>query len=337
MTRKHLAIVVILGAAVLCGGRSIWRANHPDPVEAAHAAALPPLPAGAPSAEPSAWLASFFPAPEGPAGAGHCATCHAAEAAAWAASAHATTVSCAGCHVREGSFHGPGAAPAEPAPAGDPAPMPAASAPASPGGHAPSTPHAEFRSAAFCASCHDDGGAVTGGEGKPRSELTAEWQRTPAALRGDTCQSCHMPDGAHTWRGFGHVELVRGAFTARAKFISDGQQMVGKLTVTATEAVGHRLPSGISRELRLTIDQLDHAGLILEGTHREGVLGRRLDPTGTTELFDTRLLPGEAHELPYIAALEAECAVVRSRVSAVVDPSHPDGEVVWEDKVLIPG
>lgn len=322
MTRKHLAIVVILGAAVLCGGRSIWRANHPDPVESAHAAALPPLPAGAPSAEPSAWLAAFFPAPEGPAGAGDCATCHASEAAAWAASAHATTVSCAGCHVRDGAVHGPGAAPAEPAPAG---------------GHAPSTPHAEFRSAAFCAPCHDGGGAMTGGEGKPRSELTAEWQRTPAALRGDTCQSCHMPDGAHTWRGFGDVELVRGAFTARAKFISDGQQMVGKLTVTATEAVGHRLPSGIGPELRLTIDQLDHAGLILEGTHREGVLGRRLDPTGTTEVFDTRLLPGEAHELPYIATLDAECAVVRSRVSAVVDPSHPDGEVVWEDKVLIPG
>lgn len=324
MTRKQLLLGGLFGLVLLCGGRSLWLANRTVPVEVAHAARLAPLPAGAPAVEPSAWLASFFPPPASTATG--CDTCHAEAATAWAASPHAAAVSCADCHVRGEEVFGPGRrASSDPVPPEQATPS---------GGHGPSIAQADLRSPTFCAPCHDAAGEPSGGEGKPLSEITAEWQRTPAAQRGESCQSCHMPGGAHSFRGTNDLAFLQGAFTARAKFISDGQQMVGKLTVTATDAVGHRLPSGTGQELRLSIVQLDHARLILEGSDREGVVGRRLDPTGATELFDTRLLPGETHEMPYIHTLEADCAVVRARVELVKGDS---AVVVWEDQVLIPG
>ncbi|MBM82250.1 MAG: hypothetical protein CMJ78_16920 [Planctomycetaceae bacterium] len=47
-------------------------------------------------------------------------------------------------------------------------------------------PH--FRSAAFCGTCHD----VTNPEGVRLEEAFSEWQNSPAAKQGVTCQHCHM-------------------------------------------------------------------------------------------------------------------------------------------------
>ena len=319
MTRRQLGAAVLLSLVALCAGRCAWRASHPDPVESAHAAALGELPAST-QAPPDPWLASFFPAPAAGADGAACAECHVAEAAALATSAHAGAANCQTCHVREGVVFA-----ATPAPSATPL---------------PEAPHAVTRqpalsSSAFCAPCHDDATPIEGAAGKPLHETFAEWQRTPAAARGDTCQSCHIPAGDHAWRGLNDKTFTTSAFTARAKFISDGARMVGKLTVTAAEGVGHRLPTAAGPEFVLSVDQLDDAGLILEGTHREGVIGRRLDEAGTVELFDTRLLPGEAHELRYEAPLHEDCGVVRARVEVRANAVAAERTLVWEERVVI--
>jgi hypothetical protein len=300
MTRKQTALAGLVLLAALCAGRAGWRTAHPPPVETAHAAALATLPAGVPITAPTPWLTDFFPAPTATPS---CEGCHEVERAAWARSAHARAtpaVDCVTCHERAGVVHGPGAT--------------ASTATAAAPTHVSSEVHEEFGAVSFCAACHDDARAVQLADGKPRAETTAEWSHTPAARRGETCQTCHMPGGFHTWAGARDPALVQSAFTARAKFISNGDLMVGKLAVTATDAVGHRLPTGATAELALVVDQLDAAGLIIEGTHREGIVGRRLDGAEPTETFDTRLLPGESHELRYEATLHEDCRTLRARV-----------------------
>jgi hypothetical protein len=45
-----------------------------------------------------------------------------------------------------------------------------------------------IKSSAFCGTCHD----VTSPDGVRLEEAFSEWQNSPAAKRGQTCQSCHM-------------------------------------------------------------------------------------------------------------------------------------------------
>ena len=47
---------------------------------------------------------------------------------------------------------------------------------------------ASIRTSAFCGSCHD----VTSPEGIRLEEAYSEWQNSPAAADGITCQHCHM-------------------------------------------------------------------------------------------------------------------------------------------------
>ena len=52
----------------------------------------------------------------------------------------------------------------------------------------PAGGRAHLKSAAFCGACHD----VTSPEGVRLEEAFSEWQNSPAARRGITCQHCHM-------------------------------------------------------------------------------------------------------------------------------------------------
>lgn len=55
------------------------------------------------------------------------------------------------------------------------------------GGH-PAAGRAHLKTSAFCGSCHD----VTSPNGVRLEEAFSEWQNSPAAKNGITCQQCHM-------------------------------------------------------------------------------------------------------------------------------------------------
>lgn len=75
----------------------------------------------------------------------------------------------------------------------------------------PATGRPHYKTSAFCGTCHD----VTNPQGIRLEEAFSEWQNSPAARAGQTCQSCHMgpvpgvpiPDEARPW---GHVAEVPG-------------------------------------------------------------------------------------------------------------------------------
>jgi len=196
--------------------------------------------------------------------------------------------SCGGCHVRGNRRFGPprkdtGAA--GPGLAGHP--------------HGGVTRSPDFEQSEFCAACHQfpQDQAING---KPLENTVAEWRASPAAAEGKTCQSCHMPDRRHLWRGIHDPEMVRSGL--KADFIGE----TGKARFRLTSAgVGHAFPTYVTPKVIMKGVGLDTSGRPVAGTMREHVIQRRVEFVNGEwiERFDTRLSPGESAvlDLPWPA------------------------------------
>lgn len=243
-----------------------------------------------------------------------CQTCHAplaeqdprvadAENPHFQAPLREQAVSCAACHVRAWTRFGPAKE------------SPMADAP-----HDGFVARAEFTDAAFCTACHDFKPTQKRLEGKLLQETWLEWAQSRYAAEGVSCQNCHMPDRRHLWKGVHDPEMVAAAFTATLT-ADPTRPGAATLTVTNTGA-GHRLPTYTTPQLTLVVEQVDAAGKALPGTAQEGAVARRLKPDLSTELFDTRLLPGESHTLRYDLPLRAEAHALRARVECWPDEAY---------------
>ncbi len=215
---------------------------------------------------------------------------------------------CAGCHVRAHRRYGPPRRPELPAPT---AALP----------HGGFTARPEFEESRFCATCHqffDDAGV----NGKPVENTWREWKQSRFAAEGRTCQSCHMPDRAHTWRGIHDPETVRAAVdVALVPLELAGPELSAALVLTSRE-VGHAFPTYVTPRVFLAAWQEDAAGDEIEGTRIEATIGRQIDfgASPAREVFDTRVAPGESVKLDYAKARRREAVAVAGRVT--VDPDH---------------
>lgn len=247
----------------------------------------------------------------------HCQTCHAplAEQQPWDATGdpepaydaalRAQGIVCASCHVRSQRRYGP------PRRAG----LPATSGPAP---HAGFEVRPEFEQAHFCAECHhffDDEGVA----GKPLQNTFAEWRASPAAAEGRSCQSCHMPERAHTWRGIHDAEMVRSGVDV-AWDVEPSADPLRATLVLENRDVGHAFPTYVTPRVFLAIWQLDELGQELEGTRASATLGREIDFADWSERFDTRVLPGEQASLAYAKARHPGARELVGRVT--VDPAY---------------
>lgn len=189
---------------------------------------------------------------------------------------------CVSCHVRDHRRYGPPQRGTGAVGQSDPA-----------GPHGGVFRTAEFESSEFCAACHQfsPDQAING---KPLENTVAEWQASPAAREGKTCQSCHMPDRKHLWRGIHDPEMVKSGLTA--EFAADTSKARFRLTSTG---VGHAFPTYVTPKVIMKGVGLDGAGRPLSGTERQHVIQRRVEFIGGdwVERYDTRLLPGQAATL----------------------------------------
>lgn len=295
---------------VVAAGLVWWRTLHALP-EFGHAAPLGQIGALVPEVDVG-WFARTLGD-----SAGADASCRECHADLVPKSGGHDQLACTSCHGSESIFTVPGV---EPVREGAAAPHPV-------------QPSPEFAGPALCAGCHPDSGAVDA-TGKREVETIEEWRRSLAASTGKTCHSCHMPGGAHDLGGLNTPAFVAQGFTAAAKFISDGNRMVGKFQVQATE-VGHRFPSRSGVEFGLSVAQVDAGGLVLEGTEVEGVIGRRLTAAGT-ELFDTRLRSGEEKTMQYERALNPDAVAMVARI-VVLKPENIVETLLFEQRVELPG
>ena len=190
--------------------------------------------------------------------------------------------SCAGCHVRGHRRYGP--------PQRDTGAIGQSETTAS---HAGVIRTPDFEKSEFCSACHQfpQSYAING---KPLENTYVEWQASPQAKYGISCQACHMPDRKHLWRGIHDPDMVASGLTARFHASAEGARF--DLT---NSAVGHAFPTYVTPKVEMHAVALDAAGLPRPETAVSYVIQRIVGFTGGrwVEHADSRLFPGETASL----------------------------------------
>jgi hypothetical protein len=188
-------------------------------------------------------------------------------------------ITCATCHVRNQTRFGP---PRRDAAAAGPSVTPVP--------HGGATRSNYFQSSEFCAGCHQlpADGAVNG---KPLQNTFAEWLTSSYAEKNMTCQSCHMPDRRHLWRGIHDQEMVASGLTP----IFEAQPDKARFSITNTR-VGHAFPTYVTPKVVLNAVGIGADGRIRPETLVTRVIARRVSFTNGQwqEASDTRLWPGQS-------------------------------------------
>ena len=218
---------------------------------------------------------------------------------------------CAGCHLRNYRVYGPHSNKVQ--------------APSPPLGENARQPHAgwqaedAFESSSFCAACHQfaaDGYTLNG---KLLENTFAEWQASPQAKQGISCQSCHMPERRHLWRGIhDKATVLSGVAIALEQVTTDDGRVSGVLTLSNT-GVGHQFPTYVTPRVVMEAYQLDGDGQSIPETRLERIIARQVSLDLSQELFDTRLAPGQTARLIYEATRHPQARAILFRIQVEPD------------------
>lgn len=190
---------------------------------------------------------------------------------------------CAACHVRGWNRYGP--------------PRRDGSTDASPEGspHGGVTRNGYFEDSRFCAGCHQFTGSLPAPNGKYLENTFAEWEASRYPAEGTSCQSCHMPDRRHLWRGIHDPEMTASGVTI--EWIRPAGGQIG-LRVTNT-GTGHRFPTYVTPTVIVRVSQRDGSHNDIPGVSQEARIVRQVvsQPGGWVEISDTRLAPDSSMTL----------------------------------------
>lgn len=211
-----------------------------------------------------------------------------------------TAINCATCHVRSHVRHAP------PLVEND------LLDPRRTGAHGGAVRQEFFESSDFCKRCHQfrPGESVMLERGLLMTTFD-EWEQSPAAAEGKTCQTCHMPDRRHLWRGIHDPEIVREYLDVRV----DGRRIL------LTNHAGHKTPTYTIPRITVSAWLERRGGHEVDGSRREWIIQRKVRLKGDgqdRDLFDTRLAPGEERIYEYDSDVSGETLVV----SVDVDPDE---------------
>ena len=203
---------------------------------------------------------------------------------------------CASCHVRRHQRFGP----------------PAASR--SPKLHGGFVAEAAFRDSRFCSPCHQFPPGARSLAGKLIENTYEEWRSSPAARAGQTCQTCHMPDRRHIWRGIHDQETVRKALRREVEIRRLEGSRVRVVATLSAPGVGHYFPTYVVPKVLASLHLRTSAGSREIG---RVIIGRTVSVDMDREWSDTRIPPGgrsllsvelEAPQGPYKIELQVEIA-----------------------------
>jgi hypothetical protein len=195
---------------------------------------------------------------------------------------------CATCHVRGHQRFGP----------------PPRGEVAEGGPHGGFTVAKAFEDSRFCAHCHqfpDDGPRIAG---KLQEDTYAQWLASDYAKEGPGkkgCQSCHMPDRQHLWRGIHDPEMTRRAIDVTLKLAPLGGGRHEAVASVRNSGAGHHFPTYMVPKVELVFYRRDAGGGRLELGRQ--IIGWQIDTPITREIADTRIPAGETREFrqPFVA------------------------------------
>lgn len=226
-----------------------------------------------------------------------CKDCHAPLAEQEGVDAALTSdgVSCAGCHLREWERHGP------------PIVDPRRQVPV----NYPLTVLGRYERADFCLPCHQHD-LFSAVEGKPLLDTFREFVASPYFRRGFTCQSCHMPERAHSWRGAHDPAAVRAGLSIDAAVCLDTEGHPRAKVRIENAGAGHMLPTTPTPAAQLRVSLVGEDGTVVGDTERVVEIARSVTARGGAwrELSDTRLAPGERRRIEWRSSAQGDAVKV---------------------------
>lgn len=243
-------------------------------------------------------------------GGGDCLRCHAPLAEqADDAYLRADGVTCAACHVRAGETFGPAPAP------GTLLPLVSGAGPVH--GRVQTRPF--FEQSQFCAGCHHfQDGAAPLVAGTTLQNTYEEWRNSRAAREGRTCQTCHMPDRRHFFRGIHDPETVRRAVRWTFDAEPRGRDVKARMTLTNIGA-GHYLPTYVVPEIWMRIEVKDGGGATLAFAEHRIARKVKFENGEWTQTSDTRLAPDQTAALEYSGVIPRDAVSIVGRVVVLPD------------------
>jgi len=181
---------------------------------------------------------------------------------------------CAACHVRGHQRFGP--------PANKPLTEPVP--------HNGFVASGAFEDSRFCATCHQfppDGPRVNG---KLQEDTYAQWLASPYAEK-ESCQSCHMPERQHLFRGVHDREMVLKALDVTLEVSPADQtgEAIARAVISNTGA-GHHFPTYMVPKVDVILQLVDGKGGRRPLARR--VIGWGVNVALTAESYDTRIPAG---------------------------------------------
>ena len=219
-------------------------------------------------------------------------------------------VTCLACHVRSHARSGPPASGRPPVSVWRGA------------GHGGANESTVYGRSDFCSVCHQFEEGMRSLNGKLIQDTFAEWEGSPQASQGQTCQTCHMPDRSHTWLGVHDSATVAGALEVSTTMdTANGGSRSAKIEVRNIGA-GHHLPTYVTPKIFVRAALIDKAGRTVGESLQTRVIGREivLNSQASREVYDTRIPAGGTWSWRYTA--EASTGAEGLAVWLHVYPDH---------------
>lgn len=178
-----------------------------------------------------------------------------------------------------------------------------------------------FHDSRFCKSCHqfpDNGYALNG---KLLQNTYNEWLESPYAKKNITCQSCHMPDRKHLWRGIHDKEMTEKGLDINVENVETdiNEGIINATILVKNVGVGHFFPTYITPLVVVKAYMVDNNGKMLEKTLMKEEIGRHVPLTLNIEEFDTRIEPGGFFEMEYEERIPEDAKNLRFEIIVYPD------------------
>ncbi|HTJ40478.1 MAG TPA: c-type cytochrome [Kofleriaceae bacterium] len=218
----------------------------------------------------------------------------------------AQAVTCAACHVRAWTRHGP----------------PQLASSLIPIAGYPLVQQSIYERGDFCLPCHQLPARLAV-EGRPLLDTYREWLFGPYMRRGVQCQHCHMPNREHTWKGVHDPDTFRQGIRVEAIAARGAGGAVSVRARVWNQGAGHFLPTTPTPAAWITIELFDDHGRAIRGARATKRIGRaiRFEQGAWHQLEDTRIPPGESLEL---AGAWIDGRVAEATTARVTIDVHPD-------------
>ncbi len=222
-------------------------------------------------------------------------------------------LACAACHVRDWRVHGP---PKKETPEG-------VDDTTRTGAHAGVERTPFFARAEFCMHCHQH--AFSGPNGKAIQNTYNEWKDSLWGKEGVACQSCHMPNRAHLWRGIHDKDMTQGAVQIEVVLGEESSQDIVTASIRLTNSgAGHYFPTYITPSVDVISELENERGRAIPGSRQMNVIERKLSPDFSREIHDTRIPPQKSITFRYRRGRPEKAVRLRVRVHVRPDAFYYD-------------